>query len=370
MADLNGQYLKIKTEIDEAIQRVLDSTSFIKGPEVKTFESALSSYLGAKHLISCANGTDALQIAMMALGLKPGDEIITTPFTFIATVEVVKLLGLKPVFADIEPGSFNISLSSIEAAITPKTKAIVPVHLFGQCVDMEGLTALAKKHGLFVIEDAAQSLGSTYHFSDGSAKKSGTIGDIGCTSFFPSKNLGAYGDGGAICTNNTEIATKIQAISNHGMLERYHYEYVGVNSRLDTIQAAILNVKLKHLNEYNLARQKVAEFYDNALGELPGISIPARVSHSDHIFHQYTIRVSGNKRDALKQYLEKASIPAMIYYPLPLHVQKAYSDLGYKKGDFPHAEKACNEVLSLPMHTELDNDQLQFISERIIEFVN
>jgi len=370
MADLNGQYEKIKIEVNEAIQGVLDSTAFIKGPEVKSFEKSLASYLGCNHLISCANGTDALQIAMMALELKPGDEVITTPFTFIATVEVVKLLGLKPVFADIEEGSFNIDVSKLEKLITSKTKAIVPVHLFGQCADMESLNVLAKKYGLYIIEDAAQSLGGTYFLSDGSVKKSGTIGDIGCTSFFPSKNLGAYGDGGALFTGNTELAAKIQAISNHGMIERYHYDYIGINSRLDTIQAAILSVKLKHLDEYNHARQLAADFYDTALGELNGISIPARVKYSNHIFHQYTIRVAGGKRDELKSHLEKASVPAMIYYPLPLHIQRAYSDLGYKKGAFPVTEKACTEVLSLPMHTELNQDQLHFITERIIEFVN
>jgi dTDP-4-amino-4,6-dideoxygalactose transaminase len=370
MVDLNGQYEKIKTEVDNAIHSVLDSASFIKGPEVKTFENALASYLGARRVISCANGTDALQIAMMALGLKPGDEVITTPFTFVATVEVVKLLGLKPVFADIEPGSFNIDTSDLENKITAKTKAIVPVHLFGQCSNMEALTNLAQKHGLYIIEDAAQSLGNNYIFSNGTRQKSGTIGHIGCTSFFPSKNLGTYGDGGALFTNDPLLADKLQAIVNHGMVERYHYDYVGVNSRLDTLQAAILNVKLKYLDQYNLSRQLAAEFYDNALGDLKGITIPVRLPYSTHIFHQYTLRVEGGKRDALKSHLEKSSVPAMIYYPLSLHLQKAYSDLGYKKGDFPVTEKACEEVLSLPMHTELDQDQLQFITERIIEFVN
>jgi UDP-2-acetamido-2-deoxy-ribo-hexuluronate aminotransferase len=370
MVDLNGQYEKIKSEVDDAIHRVLDSAAFIKGPEVKTFENSLANFLGINRVISCANGTDALQIAMMALNLKPGDEIITTPFTFVATVEVVKLLGLKPVFADIEPGTFNIDISRIESKITQRTKAIVPVHLFGQCADMESLGSLAKKHGLFIIEDAAQNLGGSFTFSDGAVKKSGTIGDIGCTSFFPSKNLGTYGDGGALFTNNPEIALKLQAIVNHGMIQRYHYDYVGVNSRLDTLQAAILNVKLKYLDEYNMARQTAAGFYDNALGDQEGILIPSRVHNSDHIFHQYTIRALNGKRDALKTHLEKCSVPAMIYYPVPLHVQKAYSDLGYKKGDFPVAEQACEEVLSLPMHTELDADQLHHICESVIEFVN
>jgi UDP-2-acetamido-2-deoxy-ribo-hexuluronate aminotransferase len=370
MVDLNGQYEKIKSKVDEAIHRVLDSAAFIKGPEVKSFENALASYLGAKRVITCANGTDALQIAMMALGLQPGDEVITTPFTFVATVEVVKLLGLKPVFADIEPGSFNIDISKVEEKITKRTKAIVPVHLFGQCANMEALKSLAEKHGLYIIEDAAQSLGSSYIFADGSRKKSGTTGEIGCTSFFPSKNLGTYGDGGALFTNDAALADKLHAIVNHGMVQRYHYDFIGVNSRLDTLHAAILNVKLQHLDEYNLARQQAAEFYDNALGELNGIIIPLRLKYSEHIFHQYTIRVENGKREALKAHLEKSSVPAMIYYPLSLHLQKAYSDLGYKKGDFPITEKACEEVLSLPMHTELDADQLHFIAERVIEFVN
>jgi UDP-2-acetamido-2-deoxy-ribo-hexuluronate aminotransferase len=370
MVDLNGQYEKIKREIDDAIQRIINSTAFIKGPEVKIFEDALANYLEIKRVISCANGTDALQIAMMALGLQPGDEVITTPFTFVATVEVVKLLGLKPVFADIEAGSFNIDISKVESLITDKTKAIVPVHLFGQCADMESLSSLAKKHGLYIIEDAAQSLGSNFKFTNGTVKKSGTIGNIGCTSFFPSKNLGAFGDGGALFTSDPDLADKLQAIVNHGMLKRYHYDYIGVNSRLDTLQASILMVKLKYLDEYNHARKKAAELYDSALGELRDISIPLRVNYSDHIFHQYTIRVGGGKRDELKSHLEKSAVPAMIYYPLSLHLQKAYSDLGHKKGSFPVAEKACEEVLSLPMHTELDEDQLHFITERIIEFVN
>jgi UDP-2-acetamido-2-deoxy-ribo-hexuluronate aminotransferase len=369
MVDLNGQYQKINKEVDEAIHKVIDSASFIKGPEVKIFENALLSYLGVNSVISCANGTDALQIAMMALGLEPGNEVITTPFTFVATVEVVKLLGLKPVFADIDPCTFNLDLQNVESKITQKTKAIVPVHLFGQCSDMEGLSALAKKHKLYIIEDAAQSLGCNYIFSDKSQKKSGTIGDIGCTSFFPSKNLGAFGDGGALFTNRPEIAQKLQAIVNHGMIQKYHYDYVGVNSRLDTLQAAILNVKLKYLDEYNHSRQIAAEFYDDALGDLEGIIIPSRVKYSNHIFHQYTIKISSEKRNPLKDHLEKSGIPSMIYYPLSLHLQKAYTDLGYKKGDFPVAEKVCQEVLSLPMHSELDKDQLRFITERIIEFV-
>jgi dTDP-4-amino-4,6-dideoxygalactose transaminase len=370
MVDLNGQYEKIKSEVDNAIHKVLDSAAFIKGPEVKSFENSLASFLDVKKVISCANGTDALQIAMMALDLKPGDEIITTPFTFVATVEVIKLLGLKPVFVDIEPGTFNIDVNRIEEKITKKTKAIVPVHLFGQCADMETLSRISKKHGLYIIEDAAQSLGSNFLFSDGSSKKSGTIGNIGCTSFFPSKNLGAFGDGGALFTNDPAMAQKLQAIVNHGMIERYHYDFVGVNSRLDTLQAAILNVKLKYLDEYNQARQIAADFYDSALGGLNDITIPHRVGYSQHIFHQYTIRVGSGKRDSLKTHLEKASVPAMIYYPLSLHVQKAYTDLGYVKGDFPVAERACEEVLSLPMHTELDADQLHYITENIIDFIN
>lgn len=370
MVDLTGQYERIKAEIDQAIHRVLDSGAFIKGPEVKQFEFSLASYLGISKVISCGNGTDALQIAMMALDLEPGDEIITTPFTFVATVEVIQLLKLKPVFADINPDTFNIDASSLEALISPRTKAIVPVHLFGQCCDMESVLRTAEKHRLFVIEDSAQNLGGNFTFKNGAAYKSGTMGNIGCTSFFPSKNLGTYGDGGAIFTSDQDLALKIQAIVNHGMIQRYHYDYVGVNSRLDTLQAAILNIKLKYLDQYNQSRQKAADFYNESFSTNPFLEIPVKSAFSNHIYHQYTLRIKDGRRDALKTYLEKAGIPSMIYYPLPLHLQKAYDGLGYKKGDFPIAENTCKEVLSLPMHTELDFDQLSFICERVLEFLN
>lgn len=370
MVDLAGQYEKIRNEVNSTIQSVIDSAGFIKGKEVKLFEDSLGSYLGTSHVISCGNGTDALQVAMMALDLHPGDEIITTPFTFIATVEVMKLLHLKPVLVDITPDTFNIDADKIEKAITPRTKAIVPVHLFGQCADMEKINDIAVENDLFIIEDAAQALGADFNFPGGIKKKAGTIGTIGCTSFFPSKNLGAFGDGGALFTNDSELSNKIQIIVNHGMVKRYHYEYVGVNSRLDTIQAAILNVKLQYLDNYNQARQKAAAFYDDAFNDIHGIVIPAKTDYSSHIYHQYTLKIGNGKRDQIQFNLEKSKIPSMVYYPVSIHVQPAYEDLGYKEGDFPVSEAICNEVLSLPMHTELDEEQLQFITEKVIEFVN
>jgi UDP-2-acetamido-2-deoxy-ribo-hexuluronate aminotransferase len=369
MVDLTGQYAKIKNEIDTAIQVVIDSASFIKGKEVKLFEASLASYLGTSHVISCGNGTDALQAAIMALDLQPGDEIITTPFTFVATVEVIKLLCLKPVLVDIDPGTFNIDEEKITKAITSHTKAIIPVHLFGQCSNMEKITEIALKNNLFIIEDAAQALGTDYYFSDGKKKKAGTIGTIGCTSFFPSKNLGAFGDGGAIFTNDPELSKKLRLIVNHGMEKKYYYESIGVNSRLDTLQAAILNVKLKYLDDYNKARQKAAGFYDSALQDVRNITIPAKSTYSSHIYHQYTLKIGNGKRDALHLHLEKNKIPVMIYYPISLHSQPAYLDLDYKAGDFPVSENICKEVLSLPMHTELDDEQLNFIIEKVIEFV-
>src|SRR5665647_1706174 len=322
MVDLKAQYEKIGSEIDIAIKSVLESTAFIKGPDVKLFEEELQDYMKVKHVVSCANGTDALELAMMALGLKPGDEVITTNFTFIATVEVIALLGLKVVIVDPDPDSFNISVEAVKRAITPKTKAIIPVHLFGQCADMESIMELARKHNLFIIEDAAQATGADYIFRDGTSKKAGTIGNIGTTSFFPSKNLGCYGDGGAIYTNDDTYAKKLRSIANHGMKERYHYDDIGVNSRLDTIQAAILRVKLKHLSKFNEARKELADLYDKAFGGCHSISVPERVKYSSHIFHQYTIRVKNGKRDALKKFLETKNIPSMVYYPGPLHTQK------------------------------------------------
>jgi len=368
MVDLKTQYDKIGAEVDEAIRSVLKSSAFIKGPEVKLFEEELQKYLGVQHVISCANGTDALQIAMMTLGLKPGDEVITTNFTFIATVEVVALLGLKPVLVEPGDGSFNISPEAIQKAITPKTKAIVPVHLFGQCSDMEEIMKIAAKHNLFVIEDAAQATGADYLFSNGSIKKAGTIGQIGTASFFPSKNLGCYGDGGALYTNDENLATRIRSISNHGMKVRYYHDDIGVNSRLDTIQAAILRIKLKNLNIYNNARRAAAGFYDEALSLCREIKIPERVNFSSHIFHQYTIKILNGKRQELKVYLESKKIPSMIYYPVPLHMQKAFSYLGYRNGDFPVTEKLCSEVISLPMHPDLDREQLEYITMNVLKF--
>ncbi|MBN2698526.1 MAG: DegT/DnrJ/EryC1/StrS family aminotransferase, partial [Bacteroidales bacterium] len=365
MVDLRGQYMKIKPFIDDAIQEVIDTTSFIKGPDVEQFERELSEYLGCRHTISCANGTDALQIAMMALDLQPGDEVITTPFTFIATVESIKLLRLKPVLVDVEEDSFNINTGQIDRVITGRTRTIVPVHLFGQCSDMASITDLAKKHNLSIIEDNAQALGTTFTFPDGKARKSGTIGTIGTTSFFPSKNLGCYGDGGAVFTNDDKLANKIRALVNHGMFRRYYYDYIGVNSRLDSVQAAILRIKLQHLEVYNRLRREAADFYDRALSPVGEIKIPARSPFSDHIFHQYTLRVPAGLRDELQKYLESKKIPSAIYYPVPVHLQAAYRDLGYRKGDFPVSEQLSDSVISLPMHTELDEEQLEYITEAV-----
>jgi dTDP-4-amino-4,6-dideoxygalactose transaminase len=370
MVDLRSQYLKIKPEIDKGIQEVIDSCAFINGPAVKKFQEDLEKYLGIKHVIPCANGTDALQVSMMALGLKPGDEVITTSFTFIATAEVIALLKLTPVLVDVDPGTFNIDLKAIERAITPKTKAIVPVHLFGQCAPMEEIMELAKKHNLFVIEDNCQAIGSDYIFKDGSRKKSGTIGHIGCTSFFPSKNLGCYGDGGAIFTNDDEIAKQLRIIVNHGMVVRYYHDIIGVNSRLDSIQAAILDVKLQHLDEYAAKRRASADFYDNAFANNPKLLTPVRFKKSTHVFHQYTLVTRNINRQALIDYLGTKEIPAMIYYPVPLHMQKAYLDPRYKPGDFPVTEELSKSVFSLPMHTELDNEQLKHIVTSVLEFVN
>lgn len=368
MVDLNAQYQKLGAEIDDAIKSVLNSAAFIKGPEVKLFEEKLQEYLNCMHVISCANGTDALQIAMMALGLKTGDEVITTNFTFIATVEVVSLLGLKPVLVDPKPDTFNISADAIRKAITPRTKAIVPVHLFGQCADMDEIMKIARENDLFVIEDTAQATGAEYTFKDGTRKKAGTIGTIGTTSFFPSKNLGCYGDGGAMFTDDDNIALRLRSIANHGMKERYHYAETGVNSRLDTLQAAILLVKLKHLDNFNGLRKKAADFYDNSFKGIGGIVLPKRSPASTHIFHQYTIRVTDGRRDDLRKHLGTMNIPSMIYYPGPLHTQEAYRGLGYKVNDFPVTSLLCNEVLSLPMCPDLDQDQLDYIAEGVKMF--
>ncbi len=371
MVDLHSQYLTIKDEIDTAIQHVIEKSAFIRGEEVNKFGEELAAYLGCRNVIPCANGTDALQVAMMGLGLKPGDEIITTPFTFVATVEVIKLLGLKPVLADTDPDTFNISPAKVREKITPATRAIVPVHLFGQCADMDSIMEIAEEAGIYVIEDTAQALGSNYTSGrNGETKKAGTIGNIGCTSFFPSKNLGAFGDGGAVFTDDDSLAEKLAAIVNHGMKRRYHYDYIGINSRLDTIQAAILNVKLKHLDAYNKARRQAAAFYDTAFKNSPVIRIPVRNPHSDHIFHQYTLKIENGRRDDLQAYLKSKGIPSMIYYPKGLHLQEAYSDLGYKEGDFPVTEELCGKVLSLPMHTELNEQQLGFITGTVLQYLN
>jgi dTDP-4-amino-4,6-dideoxygalactose transaminase len=370
MVDLRSQYLNIKPEIDRGIQDVIDSCAFINGPAVRNFQEALETYLGIKHIIPCANGTEALQVSMMALGLQPGDEVITSSFTFIATAEVIALLKLTPVLVDVDPGTFNIDLKSIEKAITPKTKALVPVHLFGQCAPMEEIMELAQKHNLFVIEDNCQAIGSDYIFNDGTRKKGGTIGHIGCTSFFPSKNLGCYGDGGAIFTNDDELANRLRIIVNHGMVVRYYHDIIGVNSRLDSIQAAILMVKLGHLDEYAAKRRAAADFYDKAFGNNPHLTIPVRYLKSIHVFHQYTLVTHNIIRKGLIDYLAAREIPAMIYYPVPLHLQKAYLDPRYKPGDFPVTEALCESVISLPMHTELDDDQLNHIVTTVLEFVN
>ena len=370
MVDLQSQYQAIKKEIDRAVQDVVDSCAFINGPAVKSFQEDLEKYLGVKNVIPCANGTDALQVSMMALGLQPGDEVITTSFTFIATAEVIALLKLTPVLVDVDPDTFNIDPAAIKKAITPKTKAIVPVHLFGQCAPMEEIMEIARQHKLHVIEDACQSIGADYYFPDGTSRKSGTISEIGCTSFFPSKNLGCYGDGGAIFTNNDDLAKMIRVVVNHGMTIRYYHDYIGVNSRLDSIQAAILKVKLQHLDEYARKRKTAADFYDKAFSGHPKLQIPVRYQKSNHVFHQYTLVTKDLDRKGLIDYLASKEIPAMIYYPVPLHLQKAYLDPRYKPGDFPVTEALSDSVVSLPMHTELDEEQLRHITESILEFIN
>lgn len=370
MVDLKGQYQKIKNEVDKGIMDVIESTAFIKGPAVSKFQKNLENYLSVKHVIPCGNGTDALQVAMMALGLKPGDEVITTSFTFIATAEVIALLGLTPVLVDVDPDTYNISPEAVRKAITKKTKAIVPVHLFGQSAPMEEIQKIAKEFDLFVIEDNAQAIGADYIFEDGSRKKTGTIGNVGCTSFFPSKNLGAYGDGGAVFTDDDTLAEQLRAIVNHGMKVRYYHDYVGVNSRLDSIQAAVLDVKLKYLDDYCDARRKAADYYDRAFAGHPKLKTPHRYEKSTHVFHQYTLVTKDVDRDALKAYLAEKGIPMMIYYPVPLHMQKAYKDPRYKEGDFPVTEFLSEHVISLPMHTELTEEQLEYITSSVLEFLN
>lgn len=369
MVDLQTQYQHIKADIDRGIQDVIDSAAFVKGQKVTDFQQHLETYTGAKHIITVGNGTDALQIALMGLGLQKGDEVITPTFTFIATAEVVALLGLTPVVVDVDWETMNMSAEAVRRAITPKTKAIAPVHLFGQCANMQEIMEIAREHHLYVVEDACQAIGAEYTFADGTTKQAGTIGDIGCTSFFPSKNLGCYGDGGAIFTNNDELAARMRAIANHGMVVRYHHDMIGVNSRLDSIQAAVLDAKLPHLNEYIAARRRAAAYYDRALDGNEHILLPGHETHSTHVYHQYTVRLQGVDRDAVREGLQAKGIPAMIYYPVPLHLQKAYQDPRYQAGDFPVAERLADCVLSLPMHTELDEEQLEYITSNLLALV-
>lgn len=370
MVDLKKQYLKIKDEIDTAVVNVMTNANFINGAEVKSFQNNLEDYLNVKHVIPCANGTDALQIAMMGLGLQPGDEVITASFTYVATAEVMALLGLVPILVEVKEADFTIDPAEIERAITPKTKAIVPVHLFGQGADMNAIMDIARRHNLFVIEDTAQALGATYQLSNGESAALGIIGDIGCTSFFPSKNLGCYGDGGALFTNNDELAANLRMIANHGQKVRYYHDVIGVNSRLDTMQAAVLDIKLKHLNRYAESRRSVADYYDNALFGIEGLMTPNRISNGTHVFHQYTLRVLNGKRDGLRSYLEEKGVPSMIYYPLPLHFQKAFENERYPKGSMPISERLSAEVLSLPIHTEMTSEELEFIVDNVKLFFN
>ena len=378
MVDLKGQYASIKEVVNSSIQEVIDNASFINGPKVKEFQVNLERYLGVKNVIPCANGTDALQIAMMGLGLKPGDEVITADFTFAATVEVIALLGLTPVLVDVDPDKFNIDIEAVKKAITPKTKAIVPVHLFGQCANMDAIMELAEAHDLFVIEDNAQAIGATYTSKNGSKAKAGTIGHVASTSFFPSKNLGCYGDGGAIFTNDDALAHTIRGIVNHGMYKRYHHDVVGVNSRLDSIQAAVLDAKLPKLDAYNKARQSAARNYNAAFKNHPNIITPKAGNGCEticdncdcHVFHQYTLKIQNADRDALAAHLQEKDIPCGVYYPIPLHKQKAYLDERYNDADFKVTNTLIDEVISLPMHTELDDDQIDVITSTIINFLS
>ncbi|SKA01667.1 DegT/DnrJ/EryC1/StrS family aminotransferase [Sediminibacterium ginsengisoli] len=370
MVDTKSQYLKIKTEVDAALQEVLDSAAYINGKAVQDFTTALNTYTGAGYTIPCANGTDALQIAMMALDLQPGDEVITPSFTYIATTEVVALLRLKPVFVEVDPKTFCIDPEAVRKAITPKTKAIVPVHLYGQAAPMEAIMAIAEEHGLYVIEDNAQAIGCDYTFSDGTKKKTGTIGTIGTTSFYPSKNLGAYGDGGAIFTNDETLAAKIRMIANHGQKERYYHEVVGCNSRLDSMQAAILNVKLKRLDEYSAARQAVADHYNKSFADNDRIITPHVAAYTNHVYHQYTLVLEGVDRDGLNKYLAEQKIPSMIYYPVPGHKQRMFASFGLPELELKHTDWLTARVISLPVHTEMDTEQLNYIAEHVLTYIN
>jgi len=370
MVDLVSQYEHIQEEIDAAMLNVVRSAAYIRGAELSAFEEELASYLGVEHVISCGNGTDALQIALMALGLNAGDEIITTSFTFIATVEVISLLGLTPVMVDVEPGTFNIDPSKIEEAITEKTKVILPVHLYGQCADLDKIMDIAERHNLYVIEDTAQAISADYTFADGSTKKAGTIGNIGCTSFFPSKNLGCFGDGGAMFTNDDDLASQMRMIANHGMKVRYYHEVIGVNSRLDNLQAAVLRIKLRRLDDYREARNTVATYYDAAFDGVSQLETPERNPNSTHAFHQYTLKCKGIERNALRDYLAEHEIPSMIYYPVPLHQQKAFEVTGKEQKSLPVTEELSEQVISLPIHTEMDDEQLERITTCVLDFIN
>ena len=370
MVDTKTQYEKIKTQVDEAVLSVMDSTAFINGRAVHDFAAGLSAYLDVKHTIPCANGTDALQIAMMALDLQPGDEVITPSFTYIATTEVIALLRLTPVFAEVDPKTFCLDPEAVEKAITPRTKAIVPVHLYGQAANMEAIMDIARRHNLFVIEDNAQAIGSDYTFGDGAVKKTGTIGTVGATSFFPSKNLGCYGDGGALFTDDENLATRLRMIANHGQSTRYYHDMVGCNSRLDSIQAAVLNVKLKHLDEYIAARRSAADFYDNAFAGNAKITVPYRAPYSNHVFHQYTLILEGVDRDGLNRFLADKNIPSMIYYPVPAHRQKMFEGLGGNEYKLDVTDWLTQRVISLPIHTELATDQLEYITEQVLKYIN
>lgn len=368
MVDLKGQYKKIKAEIDKSVLDVIENASFINGPQVSEFAKNLSDYLGGAYVIPCANGTDALQIALMSLDLKPGDEVIVPSFTYVASAEVIGLLNLKPVLVDVDIDSFNVTKNNIEQAITPRTKAIIPVHLFGQCADMDSILAIAKQHNLFVIEDAAQAIGAKFTFSDGTVKQAGTMGDIGCTSFFPSKNLGCFGDGGAIFTKDFSLFEKIKVIANHGQTEKYVHKYIGVNSRLDSLQAAVLNVKLKYLDEFIKERQLAAFRYSKLLNRIEEIVLPVESNNSTHVFHQFTLRINNGKRNELKKYLESMGIPVMIYYPIPLNEQVAFRDISIISETLDVTKILCNSVLSLPMHTELTEEEQLFITNHIRDF--
>lgn len=370
MVDLISQYQDIKSEIDTAILNVIENAQFINGPEVVQFQAELEKYLGVKHVIPCANGTDALQIALMALGLKPGDEVITPSFTYVATTEVIALLGLTPVFVEVDKETFCIEINQLEKAITSKTKAIVPVHLYGQAANMDAIMEVANKHNLFVVEDNAQAIGCDYTHADGTVSKTGSIGHIGCTSFFPSKNLGCYGDGGAICTNDDDLAGKMRMIANHGQSKRYYHDVVGCNSRLDSIQAAVLRIKLRKLDHYNAKRRAVADFYDAFFAQFPNVTTPVRGAHSKHVFHQYTLTLNGVDRDGLNAFLAEKDIPSMIYYPVPAHRQKMFEAFGSESTNLPITDWLTERVISLPIHTEMTEDQMQHICNGVAEYLN